>query len=114
VGRQHNITEVTLALMLFTTQRNSSRFSCAVPLPSRAGSFLLIYRSTGAGYLVARGLFPDIRVWSALLLAAALAPTDDRGKDSFVINGNERPGVDLRRDQEREFISGLRRQLASC
>jgi hypothetical protein len=90
-----------------TTLRNSSSFSCAVPLPSRAGSFLLVSRSIGAGYLVARGLFQDIRVWPALLLAAALAPTDDRGKDSPLIKGNERPGVDLPRDQEREFSSGF-------
>ena len=90
-----------------TTLPNSSRFSFAVPLPSRAGSFLLVSRSIGAGYLVARGMFPDIRVWPALLLTAALAPTDDRGKDSPVIKRNERPGVDLPRDQEREFISGF-------
>jgi hypothetical protein len=88
-----------------TTLPNASRFSCAVPLPSRAGSFLLVSRSIGAGYLVARRLFPDIR--PALLLAAALAPTDARGMDSPVIKGNERPGVDLQRDQEREFISGF-------
>ena len=30
----------------------------------------------GAGYLLARALFPEIGVWLALLLAAALAPTD--------------------------------------
>jgi|SRR4029453_9434193 hypothetical protein len=89
------------------TLRNSSRFSCAVPLPSLAGSFLLVFSSIGAGYLVARGLFPEIRVWPALLLAAALAPTDDRGKDSPAIKGNERPGVDMHRDQEREFICGF-------
>ena len=70
-----------------TTLPNSSRFSCAVPLPSRAGSFLLVSRSISAGYLVPRGLFPDIRVWPALLLTAALAPTDDRGMDSPVIKG---------------------------
>src|SRR5436190_4790571 len=29
----------------------------------------------GAGFLLARALFPDIGVWLALLLAAALAPT---------------------------------------
>jgi hypothetical protein len=64
----------------------------------------LVSRSIGAGYLVARGLFPDIRVWPALLLTAALAPTDDRGMDSPVIKGTS---DDLPRDQEREFISGF-------
>ena len=47
----------------------------------------MVSRSIGAGYLVARGMFPDIRVWPALLLTAALAPTDDRGMDSPVIKG---------------------------
>jgi voltage-gated potassium channel len=45
----------------------------------------VVSRSIGAGYLVVGGLFPDIRVWPALLHAAALAPTDDRGKDSPLI-----------------------------
>jgi hypothetical protein len=31
----------------------------------------------------------------------------DRGKDSPAIKGNERPGVDLGRDQERDFIGGF-------
>jgi hypothetical protein len=31
----------------------------------------------------------------------------DRGKDSPTIKGNERPGVDLHRDQERDFIGGF-------
>jgi sodium/hydrogen antiporter len=30
----------------------------------------------GAGYFLARGLFPEVGVWLALVLAAALAPTD--------------------------------------
>jgi hypothetical protein len=49
-----------------TTLPNSSRFSCAVPLPSRAGSFLLVSRSIGAGYLVARGRYQtsDLRCCS--------------------------------------------------
>jgi hypothetical protein len=50
----------------------------------------VVSRSIGAGYLVVGGLFPDIRVWPALLHAAALAPTDDRGKDSPLIKGDER------------------------
>jgi hypothetical protein len=50
----------------------------------------VVSRSIGAGYLVGGGLFPDIRVWPALLHAAELAPTDDLGKDSPLIKGNER------------------------
>lgn len=30
----------------------------------------------GAGYLLARGLFSEVGVWLALVLAAALTPTD--------------------------------------
>jgi hypothetical protein len=68
----------------------------------------LVSRSIGAGYLVARGLFPDIRL--ALLLTAALAPTDDRGMDSPVIKGASDLAsicTEIRREREREFISGF-------
>jgi hypothetical protein len=69
---------------------------------------LLVSHSIGAGYLVARGLFPDIRVWPALLLAAALAPTDDRGKDSPAIKGtSDLASICPEIKREREFFSGF-------
>jgi hypothetical protein len=95
---------MTLALMLSgrcpTQPASAARF-----LAFRAGSFLLVSRSIGAGYLVPRGLFPDIRVWPALLLTAALAPTDDRGMDSPVIKGTSDLASicpEIRSERERE------------
>jgi len=58
-----------------TTLPNSSRFSCAVPLPSRAGSFLLVSRSIGAGCLVAR---PVPRNQSLACAAARRRARSDR------------------------------------
>lgn len=71
------VAEVTLVLVLFHDAaelqprqlRRESAFT---------GRLLLIGLplTIGAGFLLARGLFPEIGVWLALLIAAALAPTD--------------------------------------
>jgi NhaP-type Na+/H+ or K+/H+ antiporter len=71
------IAEVTLVLVLFhdaaeLQPRQLRRES------SFTGRLLLIGLplTIGAGFLLARGLYPEIGVWLALLIAAALAPTD--------------------------------------
>ena len=63
----------------------------------------------GAGYLVARGLFPDIGVWLALLLAAALAPTDAGLGAATVLN----PVVPVRVRRILNVESGLNDGLAT-
>ena len=104
------IAEVTLALMLFHD---------AAQLQPRQlrGSFVFTGRllliglplTIGAGYLVARGLFPDIGVWLALLLAAALAPTDAGLGAATVLN----PVVPVRVRRILNVESGLNDGLAT-
>lgn len=71
------IAEVTLALVLFhdaaQVQPRELRRDLSLTLRLLLVGLPL---TIGAGYLVARGLFPDAGVWLALLLAASLAPTD--------------------------------------
>ena len=64
---------------------------------------------------VESGLNDGLTTQAVLLAIAATAGVGrrmpsclgDRGKDSPAIKGNERPGVDLPRDLEREFLSGF-------
>ena len=94
---------MTLALMLHDAAQLQ-------PLQLR-GSFAFTGRLLLVGLPLDRSrissrarLVPRHQSWPALLLTAALAPTDDRGMDSPVIKGTS---DDLPRDQEREFISGF-------
>jgi NhaP-type Na+/H+ or K+/H+ antiporter len=71
------VAEVTLVLVLFhdaaELQPRQLRTDSAY-----TGRLLLIGLplTVGAGFFLARGLFPEIGGWLALLIAAALAPTD--------------------------------------
>src|SRR3954453_21636803 len=71
------LAEVALVLVLFhdaaELQPRELRADFAL-----TGRLLLIGLplTIGAGFLLARALFPEVGVWLALLLAAALAPTD--------------------------------------
>jgi NhaP-type Na+/H+ or K+/H+ antiporter len=71
------VAEVTLVLVLFhdaaELQPRQLRTESAF-----TGRLLLIGLplTIGVGFLLTRGLFPQIGVWLALLIAAALAPTD--------------------------------------
>jgi NhaP-type Na+/H+ or K+/H+ antiporter len=104
------VAEVTLALMLFHD---------AAQLQPRQlrGSFVFTGRlllvglplTIGAGYLVARGLFPELGVWLALLLAAALAPTDAGLGAATVLN----PVVPVRVRRILNVESGLNDGLAT-
>ena len=104
------IAEVTLALMLFHD---------AAQLQPRQlrGSFVFTGRlllvglplTIGAGYFLARGLFPEIGVWLALLLAAALAPTDAGLGAATVLN----PVVPVRVRRILNVESGLNDGLAT-
>jgi len=104
------IAEVTLALMLFHDAaqlqprelRRDSVFTARLLL---VGLPLTI----GAGYLLARGLFPEVGVWLALLLAAALAPTDAGLGAATVLN----PVVPVRVRRILNVESGLNDGLAT-
>src|SRR5207342_44659 len=62
-----------------------------------------------AGYLLARLMFPEIGVWPALLLAAALAPTDAGLGAATVLN----PVVPVRVRRVLNVESGLNDGLAT-
>jgi sodium/hydrogen antiporter len=104
------IAEVTLALLLFhdaaqlqpREMRRDSVFT---------GRLLLVGLplTIAAGYLVARGLFPDTGVWLPLLLAAALAPTDAGLGAATVLN----PVVPVRVRRILNVESGLNDGLAT-
>jgi NhaP-type Na+/H+ or K+/H+ antiporter len=104
------VAEVTLALMLFHDAsqlqprelRGDSGFTLRLLL---VGLPLTI----GAGYLLAHGLFPDVGVWLALLLAAALAPTDAGLGAATVLN----PVVPVRVRRILNVESGLNDGLAT-
>ena len=104
------IAEVTLALMLF---HDASQLQ---PRELRGDSgftlrllFVGLPLAIGAGYLVARGLFPDIGIWLALLLAAALTPTDAGLGAATVLN----PVVPVRVRRILNVESGLNDGLAT-
>jgi NhaP-type Na+/H+ or K+/H+ antiporter len=63
----------------------------------------------GAGFLLARGLYPEIGVWLALLIAAALAPTDAGLGAATVLN----PVVPARVRRILNVESGLNDGLAT-
>jgi sodium/hydrogen antiporter len=104
------VAEVTLALVLFHDAsqlqprelRGDSVFTLRLLL---VGLPLTI----GAGYLLARGLFPEVGVWLALLLAAALAPTDAGLGSATVLN----PVVPVRVRRILNVESGLNDGLAT-
>ena len=104
------VAEVTLALVLFHDAsqlqprelRRDSVFTLRLLL---VGLPLTI----GAGYLLARGLFPEVGVWLALLLAAALAPTDAGLGSATVLN----PVVPVRVRRILNVESGLNDGLAT-
>ena len=104
------VAEVTLALLLFHDAaqlqprqlRRDSVFTVRLLL---VGLPLTI----AAGYVLARGLFPDVGIWLALLLAAALAPTDAGLGAATVLN----PVVPVRVRRILNVESGLNDGLAT-
>ena len=104
------IAEVTLALLLFhdASQLQPRELRSDAPL---TGRLLLIGLplTIGAGYLLARVLLPEIGVWLALLLAAALAPTDAGLGAATVLN----PVVPVRVRRVLNVESGLNDGLAT-
>ena len=104
------IAEVTLALTLFHDAaqlqprevRGDSVFT---------GRLLLIGLplTIGAGYLLARGIFPASSIWLALLLAATLAPTDAGLGAATVLN----PAVPVRVRRILNVESGLNDGMAT-
>ena len=104
------IAEVTLALVLFHDAaqlqprevRGDSVFTARLLL---IGLPLTI----GSGYLVARGLFPAAGTWSALLVAATLAPTDAGLGAATVLN----PIVPVRVRRILNVESGLNDGMAT-
>ena len=104
------IAEVTLALTLFHDAaqlqprevRSDSVFT---------GRLLLIGLplTIAAGYLLARGVFPDASIWLALLLAATLAPTDAGLGAATVLN----PVVPVRVRRILNVESGLNDGMAT-
>ena len=104
------VAEVTLALLLFhdASQLQPRELRADAPL---TGRLLLIGLplTIGVGYLLARVLFPGIGVWLALLLAAALAPTDAGLGAATVLN----PVVPVRVRRVLNVESGLNDGLAT-
>jgi NhaP-type Na+/H+ or K+/H+ antiporter len=104
------IAEVTLALLLFhdASQLQPRELRADAPL---TGRLLLVGLplTMGAGYLVARAFFPEIGVWLALLLAAALAPTDAGLGAATVLN----PVVPVKVRRVLNVESGLNDGLAT-
>jgi len=104
------VAEVTLALLLFhdASQLQPRELRADAPL---TGRLLLVGLplTIGAGYLVAHVMFPGIGVWLALLLAAALAPTDAGLGAATVLN----PVVPVRVRRVLNVESGLNDGLAT-
>lgn len=104
------LAEVALMLVLFhdaaelqpRALESDLRFTCRLLL---VGLPLTI----GAGFLLAHALFPDVGVWLALLLAAALAPTDAGLGAATVLN----PVVPARVRRILNVESGLNDGLAT-
>ena len=104
------IAEVTLALLLFhdASQLQPRDLRADAPL---SGRLLLIGLplTIAVGWLVARAMFPGVGVWLALLLAAALAPTDAGLGAATVLN----PVVPVRVRRVLNVESGLNDGLAT-
>jgi NhaP-type Na+/H+ or K+/H+ antiporter len=104
------IAEVTLALLLFhdASQLQPRELRADAPL---TGRLLLVGlpATIVAGYLVAHLMFPGIGVWLALLLAAALAPTDAGLGAATVLN----PVVPVKIRRVLNVESGLNDGLAT-
>ncbi len=104
------IAEVTLALLLFhdASQLQPRELRADAPL---TGRLLLVGLplTIAAGFLLARVMFPGIGVWLALLLAAALAPTDAGLGAATVLN----PVVPVRVRRVLNVESGLNDGLAT-
>jgi NhaP-type Na+/H+ or K+/H+ antiporter len=104
------IAQVTLALLQShdASQLQPRELRAAAAL---TGRLLLIGLplTVGAGYLLAHALFPGIGVWLALLLAAALAPTDAGLGAATVLN----PVVPVRVRRVLNVESGLNDGLAT-
>jgi len=104
------VAEITLALLLFhdASQLQPRELRADAPL---TGRLLLIGLplTIGAGYLLARVMLPEIGVWLALLLAAALAPTDAGLGAATVLN----PVVPVRVRRVLNVESGLNDGLAT-
>jgi sodium/hydrogen antiporter len=104
------IAEVTLVLVLFhdaaELQPRELRADAAI-----TGRLLLLGLplTIGGGFLLAWGLFPEIGVWLALLLGAALAPTDAGLGAATVLN----PVVPARVRRILNVESGLNDGLAT-
>ncbi|HKX68988.1 MAG TPA: cation:proton antiporter [Intrasporangium sp.] len=104
------LAEITLVLVLFhdaaELQPRELRADSAF-----TGRLLVVGLplTIGAGYLLARALFPEIGVWLALLLAAALAPTDAGLGAATVLN----PVVPARVRRILNVESGLNDGLAT-
>jgi NhaP-type Na+/H+ or K+/H+ antiporter len=104
------LAEVTLVLVLFhdaaELQPRELRADSAF-----TGRLLLVGLplSIGAAFLVARGLFPELGGWLALLVAAALAPTDAGLGSATVLN----PAVPARVRRILNVESGLNDGLAT-
>ena len=104
------IAEVTLVLVLFhdaaELQPRDLRTDAAF-----TGRLLLLGLplTIGAGFLLTRGLFPEVGVWLALLLGAALAPTDAGLGAATVLN----PVVPARVRRILNVESGLNDGLAT-
>ena len=97
------IAEVTLTLMLF---HDASQLQPRELRGHSGFTFRLLFvglpLAIGAGYLAARGLFPDFAIWLALLLAAGLGA-------ATVLN----PGVPVRVRRILNVESGLNDGLAT-
>src|SRR6476646_10211773 len=104
------IAEVTLALTLFHDAAQLQPREVRGDSVS-TGRLLLIGLplTIGAGYLLARGIFPGSSAWLALLLAATLAPTDAGLGAATVLN----PVVPVRVRRILNVESGLNDGMAT-
>jgi len=104
------IAEVTLALLLFhdAAQLQPRELRADAPLTGRL-LLLGLPLTIGAGYLLAHAMFPGVGVWLALLLAAAVAPTDAGLGAATVLN----PIVPVRVRRVLNVESGLNDGLAT-
>ena len=104
------VAEVTLALLLFhdASQLQPRELRADAKLTGRL-LLMGLPLTIGAGYLLARVMLPEIGVWLALLVAAALAPTDAGLGAATVLN----PVVPVRVRRVLNVESGLNDGLAT-
>jgi NhaP-type Na+/H+ or K+/H+ antiporter len=81
------VAEVTLALLLFHDAAQLDLRGLRAEW-SLSGRLLLVGLplTIGCGFLLVRGLFPELGVWLALLVAASVAPTDSALGSDTVVN----------------------------